>query len=139
MIANYNALHFELGVRNLQGLAANFHRLDETLQDGMRELVRETAYDTRDYAYLIAPKDTHFLADHIEAWFTESGLGFEVGWDANDFYEAGLAFYPWFVEFGTRFMAAQPSVGPAWDNQRPIFQQKMERLMRDAVARIGKR
>lgn len=136
---DYNSLHFELGVRNLQGLAANFHRADDEIQAGALALVRETAEDVVDLAYLIAPKRTHFLAEHIKYWLTKSGLGFEAGWRAEDFYEAGLDFYPFYVEFGTRFMAAQPSVGPAWDHNRPMFEEKMGRLMRDAIGRIGRR
>lgn len=134
----YNSLHFELGVRNLQGLATVFHRADGEIEEGARALVEETAKDTRDLAYLIAPKRTHFLADHIKYWLTQSGLGFEVGWDATDFAEAGLDFYPVYVEFGTRFMEAQPSVGPAWDHNSPIFREKLATMMRQAIDRIGR-
>lgn len=138
-MAAYDALHFELGVRNLQALAANFHAADEELQDDIRALVRETAQDTRDLTAVLAPKDTEFMADHVDWWLSESELGFEVGWHVDDFVEAGLAFYPYFQEFGTRIMQAQPSLGPAWDANAPIFEDRMTRLLRESVARLNRR
>jgi HK97 gp10 family phage protein len=138
-MAQYSALHFELGVRNLQALAANFHTFDTELQKDVRALVRETAQDTRDLTSVLAPKDTEFMADHVDWWLTNSELGFEVGWHVDDFVEAGLAFYPFFQEFGTRFMAAQPSLGPAWDANAPIFTERLTRLLRESVARLETR
>lgn len=138
-MAAYNALHFELGVRNLQALAANFHTLDVELQKDVRALVRETAQDTRDLTEVLAPKDTLFMSEHVDWWLTESELGFEVGWHVDDFVEAGLAFYPFFQEFGTRFMSAQPSLGPAWEANAPIFTERLTRLLRESVARLERR
>jgi HK97 gp10 family phage protein len=136
-MSTYDGLHFELGIRGLQALASNFHASDERLQTEARQLVLETAGDIRTLAEMLAPKRTGFMAEHIKEFFTPSGLGFEVGWDAEDFYSAGFAFYPYFQEFGTRVMAAQPSIGPAADDRFPAFQQRMGDLLRQAMARAA--
>jgi len=137
MASIYNALHFELGIRNLDALAVNFHHVDDVLQNEARQVVADTAADTVSLAFLLCPKRTQFMADHIKAWFTASGLGFEVGWDATDFIEAGFAFYPYFVEFGTRFMSAQPSLGPAWDQLQQQFRERMSCALGAAVQRLN--
>lgn len=137
-MAAYDGLHFELGIRNLSGLVANFRAVDETLQADIRALVLETAIETRDLTEILAAKRTGFMAEHLLFWLTNSGLGFEVGWDATDFLDAGYAFYPFFVEFGTRYMAAQPALGPAWDSMQPQFVERMSVLLRAAAARAGR-
>jgi HK97 gp10 family phage protein len=133
----YGATHFELGIRDTRALAANFHRADQDAQDEIRVVVARAAEDTVSLAFLLCPKRTQFMADHIKAWFTTSGLGFEVGWDATDFIEAGFAFYPYFVEFGTRFMAAQPTLGPAWRDVAPRFHADLSRALQRAVRRLS--
>jgi HK97 gp10 family phage protein len=40
-----------------------------------------------------------------------------------------LTEYAYYVEFGTRFMAAQPFVGPAFNTQSPKFKADLERLV----------
>lgn len=131
---------FELGIQNLNGLVANFYAADAVAQDDMRTVVAETANDVGALTAMLSPVDRGFMSDHVREIISASGLGFEVGWDAADFFEAGLAFYPFFQEFGTRYMPAQPSLGPAWDTIRPQFQERIGDVCRDALARtIGGR
>lgn len=139
MTAELNAIRLELGVRSLTAMAANFAKSDAQLQDEARELVRETAADIRTLAEMLAPKRTGFMADHLKEFFTPSGLGFEVGWDASDFISAGFAFYPVFQELGTRVMDAQPSIGPAAADRLPVFQERMADLIRASITRMERR
>lgn len=136
MGAAYGALHFELGVRALQGLAANFHKADQEAQREIKAAVRQSAEDTLALAIMLCPKRTGFMSENIKVRYTASELAFEVGWEAADFYEAGFAFYPFFVEFGTRFMSAQPSLGPAWEHERSAFEQNVAQAIRSSIARL---
>lgn len=131
----YTAKEFELGFRNLDALVANFYAGDAAVQEAMRDVVAEAANDIGALAAMLAPVDTGFMSDHVKERFTPSGLGFEVGWDAADFFEAGHAFYPFFQEFGTRFMPAQPSLGPAYDAIIPGFQERISEVATAALAR----
>jgi HK97 gp10 family phage protein len=126
---------FELGVRNLDALVANIHRYDQVVQQEARQLVTETADDIRDLTYLLAPKDTYYMADHVRIWISPSGLGFEVGWSADDFYGIGVEFYPWFQEYGTLRMQAQPSLTPAYAHHMPEFKTRLGDILRAAHAR----
>lgn len=131
-----DALHFELGVRNLDALVANLYKVDGVMQDAFREAAEEAAHDTAALTSMLAPVDTGFMSEHVAVHFTPSGLGFEVGWDAADFFEAGLAFYPYYQEFGTQVMPAQPSLGPAWDEVRPAYEANLSRLATRALDRV---
>jgi HK97 gp10 family phage protein len=138
-MAQYGAVHLELGVRSLAALSANFHAADLIMAEQMRMEVAQTARDVGDLTSLLSPKDTTFMSQHVHEWFTPSGLGFEVGWDVMDFVENGLAFYPYFQEFGTRYMAAQPSLGPAFDHIAPEFQRRISAIIATSIARLGGR
>lgn len=138
--SRYTALGFELGIRNLDALVANFYKADPVAQAAFREVVAETANDMGALTAMLAPVDKGFMSDHVKERITPSGLGFEVGWDAADFFEAGLAFYPFFQELGTRFHPAQPSLGPAYEELMPAFRERIATACRDAMARtIGGR
>jgi HK97 gp10 family phage protein len=133
-VAEYGGLQFELSTRDLTALVANFHKSDVWLQEQLRDLVRRSAEQLRDLVQQLAPYDTGFMHDHVRIYFTPSGFGFEVGWSADDFLSAGLAFYPWFQEFGTRVMMAQPSLGPASDTILPLYRDAVSELVVESIA-----
>ena len=133
-----NGLRFELGARNTSALAANFRRLSETTLGNIRRQVRESAGELHALTDKLAARDTEFMANHIQEWITANGYAFEVGWDAMDFYEAGHPFYPPFVEFGTRYMMAQPALGPAADQVFPRHSERISEIIRNGVADFGR-
>lgn len=135
MATSYNSREYELGVRNLDALVANFYKADAQAQIEFRAAVQEAGHETRDLTEFLAPKDTWFMSEHVHVHFTPSGLGFDVGWNASDFIEADLAFYPVFQEFGTKHMAAQPSLGPAYEQMRPNFEKNIAQSCSRALAR----
>lgn len=134
-----DAIHFELGVREAAGLVANFHAADKRVQWAVRDLVRETALEVQELTRFLCPVRTGFMRDHVRHWISDKGFAFEVGWDAQDFFDAGLAFYPYFVEYGTRKMAAQPSLTPAYEHAQEHFWQDLGRVLRDALERKMRR
>jgi HK97 gp10 family phage protein len=132
-----NGMAMELGVRNVSGLVANLHAADEQLVRDLKRLAQRGAREVHELADKLCARDTGFMADHLAETFTPSGLAFEVGWLAEDFYSAGFEFYPWFVEFGTRYMDAQPALGPAADQIFPQYREDVSNLIRASIARLG--
>jgi HK97 gp10 family phage protein len=128
-------MQMELSVRNESGLAANFYAAERDVVEAMRAAAERAAELVQQVVQMTCAVDTGFMRDHVRVYRSPNGLVWEVGWDATDFFNAGLAFYPWFVEFGTRFMAAQPSLLPAYDYVVPIYQQDVADLVGIALAR----
>lgn len=133
----YNGIEFELGIRNTGGVAANFHRADREIDSAMRAHVRQTTEIMDSVWESLTPVDRAFMVNHRRIKITKGGLAFEAGWDAADFFGAGLEFYPFYQEFGTYKMAAQPSLGPAYQYVAPIFRDGMTDILRAAIARLG--
>jgi HK97 gp10 family phage protein len=129
----YDGIQFELSTRDITALVANFHKADLWLQEELKQLARATAEQLADLTARLAPVDTGFMRDHVRTYFTPSGFGFEVGWSADDFLSAGLAFYPWFQEFGTRNMMAQPSLGPASETILPLYRDEVSELVNESI------
>lgn len=57
-------------------------------------------------------------------------IGLEIGNDGLTATVEPTAEYAAYVEYGTRFMKAQPYLGPAFDEQSKIFKSDMEKLVR---------
>lgn len=138
-VGEYNGVTFELGIRDTRGLAANFHAADEAIADAMRALTARTVGVFDSVWESLTPIDTAFMVTHRHITVTPSGLGFEAGWDASEFFGAGLAFYPWFQEFGTRYMSAQPSLGPAYRYVAPQYAADMRDVLRATIQRLDRR
>ena len=61
---------------------------------------------------------------------TKRSIGLEIT-DGGFTAEAGpTTEYAPYVEYGTRFMEAQPFVRPAWEEQKEIFKKDMQKLVR---------
>lgn len=135
----YNGITFELGVRDTSGLAANFYAADREITRAMQRVVRDGAQLVQDVTQALSPVDTGFMQAHVRQTITRSGLAFEVGWDASDFFAIGEAFYPFFQEFGTVKMRAQPSLGPAYRYAAPIIAADSRAVLAAAIQRIGAR
>lgn len=138
-IGEYNGITFELGIRDTSGLAANFHRADVGIESAMRALVQKHTAILDTVWESLTPVDTAFMVTHRHIRITRSGLGFEAGWDASDFFNAGHPFYPWFVELGTYKMRAQPSLRPAYRYVAPLFQSDMRDVLRATIQRLDRR
>lgn len=137
-LGSYNGITFELGIRNTQAVAANFHRADAQIGRDMRRVV-DRNLDVFDTVWsALIPVDTTRMLRRRRIVRTHGGLGFEAGWDATDFVGEGLAFYPFFQEFGTYKMRAQPSLGPAYRYIAAHFSADVSSTLRGSIGRIGK-
>jgi HK97 gp10 family phage protein len=125
------SVRLSLSFKNAAAVAANFKHYDEGSHKVIRELVREAGQYCHDLTVFLCPVDTGFMRDHVRVLYGKEGYSFEVGWLEEDFLAAGLAFYPIFVEFGTRFMAAQPSLVPAYQDTKEWFVPALGDALRD--------
>lgn len=137
-IGEYNGIVFELGIRDTSALVANFHRADAGLAAAMVAVVDRNldVFDTVWHA--LTPVDTGRMRRLRHIRRTRSGLAFEAGWDAAEFFAEGQAFYPFFQEFGTSRHRAQPSLGPAYRYMVPHFQADMRDVLRATINRLGR-
>ena len=105
-----------VGVEQLQKkLKAN-----ATLDD-VKRVVRKNGADMQSRAQRNAPVDTGTLKRSLGLEITNSGMAAEVEPTAE---------YAPYVEYGTRFMDAQPFVKPAYNAQKEQFKQDMDRLVK---------
>lgn len=125
----------ELSFRNTAAVIANIYATDEATQEAVVAMVHEAGQYCKDLAYFYSPVDTGFMREHLRVIYGPRGYSFEVGWAAEDFIAAGLAFYPVFQEFGTRFMAAQPSLTPAYQDTATWFLPALSAEISAAAAR----
>jgi HK97 gp10 family phage protein len=79
-------------------------------------VVNRAALDTQREAKTLAPVDTGRLRASIRPRFYSQGLAADVYTDVE---------YAPFVEFGTRKMAAQPFLHPAWEQVRPRYMREL--------------
>jgi hypothetical protein len=137
--AKNSGVRLELSVLNAAAVIGNLRAFDRRLQDDLRAVNEETGEDIRALTYELCPVDTGFMREHIVVVFSEGGMVVEVGWQASDFFEAGLVFYPFFVIFGTVSMPARPVLQSAYAHFRPIHIKRVSDAMRRSVARGSRR
>jgi HK97 gp10 family phage protein len=128
-------MRFELSVRNSAATVANLYAADKVLKRELKAGVRDFAEYARGLVALYTPVDTGFMQAHVRKFVSKGGLVWEVGWDASDFFGAGLAFYPFFVEFGTVHMAPRYPMTTAYREIAPQFATFVSHRLREAVER----
>ena len=89
-------------------VAKNGNQLNEKMKSKMR------------YAY-IKGYSTGDTAGSVNTVITDNGMTANVGPTMD---------YDPYVEYGTRFMKAEPAVRPAFEEQVPIFKRDLESIMR---------
>lgn len=119
-----------LATRNTKGVIASLRQYGERAKERAKVVVEESADRVYQTARQNAPVDTGFMVEHLRREFTPAGLGYSVGFRAEDFAAAGKDFYPVFLEFGTRFMAARPFLFPAAALERPRFRRELVEALR---------
>lgn len=131
-------MKLNLSFRNMGAVVANFRAADAVLQTEVRVAVTDAGEFCRELAYFLSPVDTGFMREHLKTLYSDDGLVFETGWLEEDFLVAGLAFYPIYVEFGTRYMAAQPSLSPAYQDTKVDFKRRISAAVRASFARAAR-
>lgn len=103
-----------------------FDKLEAKLKRNMdlgavRTVVRKNGADLQEKAQKNAPVDSGNLKRSIGLDITDNGLTAEVEPAAD---------YAAYVEYGTRFMEAQPYLKPAYDEQKKKFVKDLNELVR---------
>lgn len=103
--------------------AAEFKKAlrDNATLDDVKKIVQMNASEITSEAQWKAPLDTGTLERSIVMTTKDNGLTSTVSVGAE---------YGSYVEFGTRYMAAQPFIGPTYKKQVKKFKHDMERLVK---------
>lgn len=89
--------------------------------DDIKEAIKLNASELQREAQRQAPVDTGFLKRSISLEIRDNGRTAIVGATAE---------YAPYVNYGTRFMAAQPFLTSAFNRQEPLFIRDLQRLMK---------
>lgn len=98
----------------------NFPAIRREMNRNAGRIVREAAFDIEAEAKTRAPVDTGNLKNSIQATRVN-----DLHWRVVVGAEYGV-----YIEFGTRFMAAQPFLVPAWRDVLPNFIAAMTKVVR---------
>lgn len=101
-------------------------QLEKRLVEGVtfndvQEVVKRNGAELQHNMQRRAPVDTGFLRRSIGITMTNSGFSVEIGPTAD---------YASYVEYGTRFMSAQPYVRPTFLTQKVTFLNDLKRLVK---------
>lgn len=88
-----------------------------------RRIIKDTASQMERDMEVAVPVDTGYLKDTIGTHIKDNGMTARVGASMN-----GNADYAAYVEYGTRFMDAQPYFNPAFDKAEQEFKRKVKGL-----------
>ena len=89
--------------------------------EDVKTVVMFRGSEMQDVAQTVCPRDTGKLADSITLEIGDGGMTAEVAPHTN---------YAGYVEWGTRFMAAQPYIRPAYMQESARFKEDLKRLMK---------
>ena len=110
-----------MGNIKIVGMEKLQKKLKKNVQmDDVKRVVRHNGAEMQTKAQQNAPVDTGTLKRSIGLEITDSGMTAEVGPTAD---------YSPYVELGTRFMDAQPYLGPAFKDQKEKFKKDMKKLV----------
>ena len=106
----------------IKGLKELEKKLKQTAtMEQVKQIVKMNTVEMNAKASRKAPVDTGFLRRSIIFEIADSGMTGK---------STVRAHYAPYLEFGTRFMASQPFMVPAWRAQKEIFKKDMDRLVK---------
>ncbi len=116
----------EFDITGLDELAEALKRFDAATQQRVREWLVKWAQEVRDAAAKNAPQRTGYLKSTIYAMVKEWVV--EIGVEAS---------YAYFVEYGTRYMRAQPFLYPALQEFLPELEFNIVGALEQAKSEAG--
>lgn len=103
----------------IHALAVGLRHAGPAAQEKAKTVVQKSGHDVVAGAQAICPVDTGNLKNSIGVDFDDDGLGWEAGPTAS---------YGMYVEYGTRYMAPQAYMGPAFDRVAAEVQPLLEQI-----------
>lgn len=123
-------------IRDATGIVANLRAKDRRLVTDVKRSVKRNGSRMLELVHAYVAFDTGRMLRLVKVIYSPSGLTFQCGWLAADFYAEGEPFYPPYVELGTSRMSAQPSLVPAWLEVQGKLRADVSRDMRRAANRV---
>jgi len=107
----------------LKGMNPLLNKLNsaQNIQGPVRQIVKKHSTNINRHAQKQAPVDTGELRRSIRTEYQDGGL--------TGVTRAGAHYAP-YVEYGTRFMTAQPFMRPAFYNSAWDFKEELEKLVK---------
>lgn len=110
--------------KGLAGLLKDLNTFaGEAVLEESRKVVKRNGSQLEQHAKRIVPVDTGMLKRSINGVLSDGGLTSTV--EPSTDYQA-------YVEYGTRFMDAQPYMRPSFYKQEEIFKKDMDRVIEKA-------
>lgn len=117
---------------DISGLRQARGRLEDLpgeLKDACRRAIKDGAEAVKETTETLVPVDTGHLSRNVRVRLRERGLSADVGWfDKKSYYAA-------FIEHGTESIRAEPSLGPALEEERPRLPARIRAEIRRLVGR----
>lgn len=113
-----------------EDLVAKFDRFERVLEDNLESAMNTVVTKIAADASERAPYETGWLSSNIR--------GVVMGW-ANDVLKAMVGtsvYYAEFQERGTRYMAANPYLGPALDDNEQWAYEQFENAVEESVQQV---
>lgn len=123
------------GVKDLTGLIRNIYAADAIAVEAITRETRDSLERAFKIAQDLCPVDTRFMKDHMHGELTDDELFWEIFYDPGDFFEAGLPFYPPYVEYPTSRTKAQPHLTPAYEQEHPVYLRRIGSQVSAALER----
>jgi hypothetical protein len=118
-------------VRGISGLVANIHAANAAVARDVRAAMQHRGKEQHADTKAEAPKRTGFLAAHTRLDFSPEGLAYSIGYDAQDWAEAGL--YPYF--FPVILGSSTQSANDFLTRVHEMHRERVTRDVGDAVKR----
>lgn len=115
-------MRFDISWKGLEELEVTIANAHSKAVEQSIKVTKNHAEEGKKIAKQFAPHDTGFLKDHI--------LTKHEGMISRIESQAG---YSGFLEYGTRFMSAQPYMNPMLKYIQPKYRLSMERVMKKEV------
>lgn len=125
-----------LKVRGVSGMVANLHAAEKQAVEAVKASVRRMGEEQRSRTEQECPKRTGFMASKTRLDFSPEGLTYNVGYEAADFEGGGMAFYPQFVIFGTRYMAPNNFIFRVQEEMAPRLTREVGQAVKDAYGEV---
>lgn len=127
-------IHGVVEVKGTAGVIRNLKKFGEDVLEEIRQATINNGYAAYTLARNICAVDTGRLRKSItldpEPVTPKGVFQIKLYYDPQLFREDEVPYYAPYVEFGTRFMAAQPAIGPAYDHIAPKYLSEVRQILR---------
>lgn len=118
-------------VEGMEEILRDLRKAQADVQQEAREVLKEQAKIIRDDARSRCPEDTGTLKKSVRLSVSRKGLNASVS--AGGKVQGKDAYYAQFVEFGTKHSPAQPFLYPAGRAHEKETEEKLVKVLTDAV------